>query len=379
MIPGKATCIALCIILILVSPLSGLSQGKPDAPALPVYEDWVSFTTEDGLIDDHAYWVKVDTVHSCVWAGTDNGLACYLDGRWKVYTPKDVLAHQAVMGVDVDPRTGEVWVATFGGLNRLSAGRFETFTQFNSGLANDVVYSVAVQGDTIWAATTAGTGQFIRKTGQWNVFTSQNAPMDENWCYNVSVGEGKVYLAVWGGGILEYDLASGHWQKWEDPDGEFEIDLFRDDGLIHVITTAVSYREGILWASTYFGMSSYDGHRWRGYMDHDTGLASNFINFIRARGPKAWACTDKGLSGVHYESNRWVTYAPQQDPMDYQGAWVARVYQEGDLLETVPLAHGLANNFILGVDFQGDDVWVATSKGISRGRLGSSESSGKAE
>ena len=88
-IPGKARLITPCVILILVSPLGGLCQGKPDAPALPVYEDWVSLSTEDGLIDDHACWVKVDTVHSCVWAGTDNGLACYLDGRWKVYTPKD--------------------------------------------------------------------------------------------------------------------------------------------------------------------------------------------------------------------------------------------------------------------------------------------------
>jgi ligand-binding sensor domain-containing protein len=148
-----------------------------------------------------------------------------------------------------------------------------------------------------------------------------------------------------------------------------EIDLFRDDGIVHVITTAVSYRKGILWASTYFGMSSYDGHRWRGYMDHDTGLASNFINFVKAAARVAWVCSDKGLSTVHYDTNRWVTYAPRKEPMDYKGPWVARVYQEGELLETVPLAHGLANNFILGVDFQGEDVWVATSKGLSRGSL----------
>jgi hypothetical protein len=26
-----------------------------------------------------------------------------------------------------------------------------------------------------------------------------------------------------------------------------------------------------------------------------------------------------------------------------------------------------AHNYILGVDFQGDDIWVATAKGLSRG------------
>jgi hypothetical protein len=55
--------------------------------------------------------------------------------------------------------------------------------------------------------------------------------------------------------------------------------------------------------------------------------------------------------------------------MDYEGPWVARLYEEGNLLETIPLEHGLANNFVLGIDFQGDDVWVATSKGVSHGTL----------
>ena len=43
-----------------------------------------------------------------------------------------------------------------GGLSRYSAGRFDTFTQLNSGLPNDVVYGVAVQGDYVWVATAAG-------------------------------------------------------------------------------------------------------------------------------------------------------------------------------------------------------------------------------
>ena len=44
-----------------------------------------------------------------------------------------------------------------------------------------------------------------------------------------------------------------------DPDREMEIDLYRDDGLIHVITTSASYIDDVLWASTYFGLSRYDG------------------------------------------------------------------------------------------------------------------------
>lgn len=350
----------LVLLALLVAwPRSAASENRPDSLAIPVYEDWVSFTKADGLTDDHAFWVKVDTLRSGVWAGTEGGLAFYQDGRWRVYTPEDGLAHRAVMGVDVDPRTGDVWVATFGGLSCFSAGRFQTYTQFNSGLANDVVYGVAVQGDTVWAATTAGASRFVRRTGEWSVYTSQNAPMDENWCYNVSVGEGKVYLAVWGGGLLEYDVNTGHWEKWEDPDGEFEIDLFRDDGPIHNIVTGVSCASGVLWGSSYFGLSTYNFRRWRCHSDFDSGLASDFINVVRAQpGTRnGWCCTDKGLSVLNYDTERWVTYTPEE----------IRVYRGKDLVETRK-RRTIAHPFTYGVDWEGDRVvWVATSQGVSRG------------
>jgi hypothetical protein len=72
---------------------------------------------------------------------------------------------------------------------------------------------------------------------------------------------------------------------------------------------------------------------------------------------------------VNYDTNRWVTYAPSQGPTEYEGPWEARVYQEGQLQQTVPLAHGLANNFFWCVDFQGDEVWAASSKGLSHGKV----------
>ena len=111
-----------------------------------------------------------------------------------------------------------------------------------------------------------------------------NSPQHEPWGYFVTYGDGRVYAALWGGGVLEFDVATEQWRSWRDPDGEMEYDLFRDDGLIHVITTGVSYVEKILWVSTYFGLSRYDGRNWRGYLDHDSGLASNFINMVKARG-----------------------------------------------------------------------------------------------
>jgi len=42
-----------------------------------------------------------------------------------------------------------------GGLSRISGGHIDSFTQLNSGLSNDVVYSISIEGENVWIATAA--------------------------------------------------------------------------------------------------------------------------------------------------------------------------------------------------------------------------------
>jgi len=288
------------ITVAAVVSVTGLVTGRPAAgqeataspvattapSTVPVYDTWQTFTTRDGLPSDKIYTVKVGDGR--VWIGTDKGAAYLEDGVWHHLTVEDGLGHSVVLSIDVNEETGDVWFGTMSGLTRWSAGRVETFDQFNSGLANDVVYGVAADGKHVWAATAAGAAYLNAYTGEWGIFSDENAPMHEPWTYGVDISDGVAYIAAWGGGVLEYDLATGEWRDHRDPDGEMEIDLFPDDGLVHDITTAVSREDEILWVGTYFGLSRYDGVRWRGYFDHDSNLSSNFINFVRARGPVAW-------------------------------------------------------------------------------------------
>lgn len=323
---------------------------------------WENFTTANGLPDNHVFNVAVDGKR--VWAATENGLGLYENGTWKVYRPVDGLAHRAVLFVAPDPRTGDVWIATMGGLSRFSAGRFDTYTQLTSGLANDVVYGVAVLGDYVWVATAAGGSRLNTRTGQWSLYNERNTPMYEIWTYGVSVTPSKVYYAVWGGGVLEYDVKTDHWKDYNDPDGETEIVLYKDQGLIHEITTSVSYveKDKVLWVATYFGASRYDGRNWQNFLDKDSGLPSNFLNQVKAvDGNHVWFSTDKGLA--YYDGENWAVYRPALDThkpemlvRDAAGK-VTRTETE-----TAP-----AHNYVLGVDLDGDDIWVATAKGLSHG------------
>jgi len=253
-----------------------------------------------------------------------------------------------------------------GDLARFSGGRFDHWHQLNSGLVNDVVYGVAVEHDNIWAATTAGASRYNTVTGEWSIYTEKNAPMEEIWNYGVCYDKGKVYLGIWGSGVLEFDIATESWKDYIDPDGEMEIDLYRDDGVVHVITTGVSYVDSILWVSSYFGMCRYDGRHWRGYYQHETGLPSDFGNAVKGRSAdEAWYATDKGIGVVtDFATDTWVTYT--MDPNTHEG--IAVLSRNNEVLETVRSPHGIPHNYALWVEFDGDDVWVGTSKGLAWGK-----------
>ena len=358
----------IAVLLILLFP----STGKAQIPGL--YTHWENFTKRDGMPDDKVFSVAVDGEN--IWAGTENGLVLIQHGKiQKVYRAEDGLVNRVVTGIAVDKNTGDVWASTFGGLSQLSGGQFKNYTNLSSGLANDVVYGVAIQDEYVWAATTAGISRFNTLTGAWAIFSEKNSPMHEPWSYGIAVGEKKIYAAVWGGGVLEYDLASGLWKPYNDPDGEMEIVLFQNQGLIHDIVSSVAYNADtkMMWASTYFGLSGYDGHSWHNYLSTDSGVASDFINATQSRGDEVWACTDKGLSYLNFKTNTWVTYRPTKDGSGGE-ILITDAHRK---LSRRTTGTSLAHNYILNLAFQGDDIWVATAKGLSHGIRESQKKEGK--
>ncbi len=350
--------------LIGLSPFVGNAQSQTASQKLPyVYTNWKHFTTKDGLPNDHIFAVKVHG--DDVWVGTEDGLACInkRTGEIRTWKEEDGLPFKVVSAIDVNKKTGEVWLGLFGGgLARFAGGRFDHWHQLNSGLVNDVVYGVAVENDNVWAATTAGASRYNTITGEWAIYTEKNSPMEEIWNYGVSYADGKVYLAIWGSGVLEFDVATERWREYIDPDREMEIELYRDDGMVHVISTGVTYIDKILWSSTYFGAARYDGRHWRGFFKQEGGTPSDFNNAARGRSAnEAWFCTDQGIGVMaDFPSDTWVVYT--MDPKTHRGKAVVK--RNGEVLEAVESELGVPHNYVLWADFDGGDVWVGTSKGL---------------
>ncbi len=337
----------------------GLKDPK-DIQEVPVVSRWENFTMKDGLPTNRVTCVKVDG--DKVWIGTEEGLVLYKDGQFKVFTTKDGLSHHGVISLDVSPVTGDLWIGTLSGLDKYSAGEFTTYNQFNSGMPNDLVYSVNCNEQYVWVATGGGAGCLNTYTNEWQIFTEQNAPMHEPWTYSVYAKKDILYISAWGGGVIQYNTATKKFRDYTDPDGEMQMDLYPNDGLVHDIVTASHLSNGILWVCTYFGMNSYNGTQWKGYFKENSGLASNFCNWIRANGDVAWVCTDDGLSS--FNGTTWVTYRRNKDTA---GGEV--IITKGDKVTRLKSPTSLSNNFVWGIDFKGNEIWVATSYGLSHGYI----------
>jgi ligand-binding sensor domain-containing protein len=344
----------------VVVPTAGDPWAAPSEPrrAALIYDRFETLTVDDGLPSN-----KVTTVLAVgddLWVGTDHGLALRRDGAWRTWSEEQGLGHRYVTSLALDPRTGDLWVSTLAGLSRLSGGAVRNYTQLNSGLMNDVVYQVVTDGGLIWAATAAGTSALDPTTGSWVLYDHENSIMHEPWCYSIALGPARTWVGIWGGGVAELDRTTGHWREYRDPDHEMEIDLLRDDGPIHEVTSFVAWDEGLLWQATYFGLSRYDGRRWRTYRRDDTGLPGDFINHVAARGRTAFLGTDEGFGVLDGETA--VTYKATED-----GGCDVTVYRDGELIEERHLPTGPGDNYVLWTHPEEDQVWIATAHGLSRG------------
>jgi hypothetical protein len=348
---------------VLVSLANAQTPAAPAATAssaeLPIYTEWKNYTVADGL--PSAKVLTVLAVGDDVWAGTDSGLARLHEGRWETFTTKQGLAFEFVNSIACSAETGDLWIGTMGGLSRYSAGRIDSFTQLSSGLINDVVYYVMPVGRDVWAATASGLSVYHTDTKRWELYNHENSGMHEPWCYGLTTSPGKVWAAIWGSGVLERDLERGTWKVYRDPDGELEVDLVKDDGVLTDVISGVSYDQGLLWVSTYFGLSRYDGRSWRCWLHADSPLPSDFVNTLRAKHGWGWMATDAGLAAS--DGDRWVIYTSEEG----RPGGTIRVHRGPGEPEVLHTAVGLAHNYVFGVDPGENRVCVATAGGVSIG------------
>ncbi|MBC8229882.1 hypothetical protein H8E77_10080, partial [bacterium] len=368
----------------------GISRyEKPLRPSATLRdgEEFVNFTTEDGLAHNCVYAIH-STPDGVLWFGTEGGVSRY-DARgmgdsphFVNFTMKDGLVHNSVWAIHGDS-DGIMWFGTEGGVSRYDGNGFVNFTReyglmdngveaiygsadgslwFGSqhggvsrydertftilteddGLAHNMVRAIHSASDgVLWLGTKGGVSRYDGK--DFVNFTRENGLAADDVGVIHRDADGALWFGTgdlgtsWGGGVSRYDPAA------EKVGSERFVNFTIRDGLAANGVFAIhSAPDGTLWFGTRDGVSRYDG--------------KELVNVNREIG--------LGLDG--YRMTASCIHIVSDDILWLGGYDVLRRY-DGKELVNFTTQDGLADDFILAIHDDHDGaLWIATYGGISR-------------
>ena len=88
-------------------------------------ENWTTFTTKEGLIDNFVQAIAIDK-RGKTWFGTKSGVSVYDGSTFTSFTAKDGLASENVLCITVD-KNGILWLGTDKGITSYDNGKFTNY------------------------------------------------------------------------------------------------------------------------------------------------------------------------------------------------------------------------------------------------------------
>ena len=294
-----------------------------------------NYTTTDGLVDNFVECIDVD-MNDYIWFGTSVGVQMYDGTNWISFNTS---AFPSMASDNIKVITaasnGDIWIGTDYGASKFDGVNWVTYNSTN-GLNNNQVYSIDedVSGG-IWIGTHAGVSYYNGST--WSSYGNPNlhwsgvngTAFDEN---------GEQWFASPLGGIIHKD------------GGSF-IPYDTSNGLLsqNVTDLEIDY-QGNKWIGTGSGISVLDAsntsftHHTRMYIMPPPDTLNPVVDIAMDSHGRIWAAIYVGYlaeGGIAYwDGNQW---------------------------EDFHVSDGLVGPNVRGLSIDSEDnVWVATSTGVSK-------------
>ncbi|MFN8473695.1 MAG: two-component regulator propeller domain-containing protein [Anaerolineae bacterium] len=176
----------------------------------------------------------------------------------------------------------------------------------------DEVNALAIQGNSLWAATEGGVVRWDLAAGSAAVYTIDHG-LPSNQARSIAIDPTTGY--VWAGtmgGIARWDGSA--WRSWDQSQGLLvnRVDGVGIDGAGHI------------WATTSYGASVWDGAAWQAFGSMQDAIAAHYAD-VRAstvpttiwaieNGSVVWTTVGPG-DGVHaYDGTTWRDYDSTTTP-----------------------------------------------------------------
>ncbi len=295
----------------------------------------------------------------------------------KVFTQRNGLAGQKVAVVAGSPET--VWVYSYyqipsgtgfeviGGVSEFKAlGNWTTYTK-DDGLASAVVYSIAIDGKSVWFGTADGASLFDKSKGTWRTFKTADG-LVSNDVLSIAAGPDKVWLGT-KQGVSVYEKASGKWSS-----------LTEEDGLIFRYVRDIALDGDVAYFATSKGVSRFDSAtgEWQS-ITKDNGLKDNMVNCIVVGFDSIWFGTPAGVCRLEKATGSW-TYYGEGEGLSPEGVSAAAIGKDAvwfltgkEVASFMPAkqkwriySEGLSETQLNDIAVGKGYVWVATNNGLIR-------------
>ena len=148
----------LIVALLVLIPFEFTSAAALRFPGSPgeadqyLYNIW---TTRDGLSDNNVTALMPDD-RGDLWVGTENGLNCLTDGKFRLYSVENGLAHPHITALCLDKR-GDLLVGTINGMSITShPAKRKTFKPLDKPEGSWIYSILEDRSGTIWIASDQG-------------------------------------------------------------------------------------------------------------------------------------------------------------------------------------------------------------------------------
>ncbi len=231
-----------------------------------------------------------------LWLGTSKGLF-YSEGlnfEW-VHSFHEESVDFAIYSIN-EEYDGTIWLGTTHGAYKFKKGLC-TSVKATEGLTDNIVYKIHRDREgTLWYGTFGG--GVYKSLGDLFTYIGKNNGMNFDYVSSISKGKNNYWFGSYGGGVYRYVPGTAG--------NPYIIDnLSSEDGLSNnFVFAAEEDDQGNLWVATAWGLSVYDGKRFKNFYK-ENGLPSNQIyTLIKGSNGSIYCGTSQGIAELNLDNNR---------------------------------------------------------------------------
>ena len=298
-------------------------------------QTFTNYTSTDGLLSDNVNCLDTDASNN-LWFGTQSGVSMFDGATWLGYTTVDGIISNTIQAIHV-ALNGDVWVGTDFGVSVFSSGVWTSYTT-TDGLGNNQIKCISEDSDgDIWFGTNNGASEFNGSSWLY-LGTADGLPFGGVVDIDQSAN-GDIYLSTGLGGVFIYD-------------GSSMTSVTDSDGLLNnKVRSLLINTQDERWVATSDGIT---------VLDNTNAFDMNHTTMLTLPAPD----TLNPIEDIEMDSQGNIWVGVYVDYLVTEGGVCG--YNGSEWIE-YQVVDGLIGPVIraIAVD-DNDDLWVATSTGVSR-------------